>query len=76
VALGVSDKDDRGRVLSALKAAGFRAVAITNAKQQEAKKRRATDAHGPSAQDEESSTKNGEPSTVTVRLDMPERTTH
>lgn len=57
-ALGVLDKDDRGRVISALKAAGFRAVAIANAKQQEAKKRRATDLS------EESSTKNGEPSTA------------
>ncbi|KAI9467026.1 hypothetical protein BJY52DRAFT_39821 [Lactarius psammicola] len=65
--LGVSDKDDRGLVLSALNAAGFRAVAITNAKQREAKKRRATDGIGPSARDEETSTplpKNGEPSTA------------
>jgi hypothetical protein len=65
--LGISDKDDRGRVLSALNAAGFRAVAITSAKQQEAKKRRATDAIGPSVRDEETFTslpKNGEPSTV------------
>jgi len=56
-------------VLSALNAAGFRAVAITNAKRQEAKKRRTTDAMEPSARDEETSTplpKNGEPSTVTV----------
>lgn len=53
-------------MLSALNAAGFRAVAITKAKQQEAKKRRATDAIGPSARDESSSTKNGEPSTVII----------
>jgi len=54
-------------VLSALNAAGFRTVAITKAKQQEAKKRRTTDAIGPSARDEETSTplpKNGEPSTA------------
>ena len=58
--LGVSDKDDRGRVLSALNAAGFRTTAIAKAKQ----KRRIADAVGPSARDEESSTKHGEPSTV------------
>ncbi|KAH9035265.1 hypothetical protein EDB84DRAFT_1588145 [Lactarius hengduanensis] len=62
--LGVSDKDDRGLVLSALNAAGFRAIAITNAKQREAKKRRTADAIGPSARDEETSTPHGEPSTA------------
>ncbi|KAH9077166.1 hypothetical protein EDB83DRAFT_2348586 [Lactarius deliciosus] len=60
--LGVSDKDDRGLVLSALNAAGFRAIAITNAKQQVAKKRRTADAIGPSARDGETSTPHGEPS--------------
>ncbi|KAH9045393.1 hypothetical protein EDB85DRAFT_1906407 [Lactarius pseudohatsudake] len=62
--LGVSDKDDRGLVLSALSAAGFRAITITNAKQREAKKRRTADAIGPSARDEETSTPHGEPSTA------------
>lgn len=62
--LGVSDKDDRGLVLSALNAAGFRAIAITDAKQREAKKRRTADAIGPSARDEETSTPHGEPSTA------------
>ncbi|KAH9062688.1 hypothetical protein EDB87DRAFT_1673687 [Lactarius vividus] len=60
--LGVSDKDDRGLVLSALNAAGFRAIAITNAKQREAKKRHTADAIATSAQDEETSTPHGEPS--------------
>ncbi|KAH9179690.1 hypothetical protein EDB89DRAFT_2110986 [Lactarius sanguifluus] len=62
--LGVSDKDDRGLVLSALNAAGFRAIAITNAKQQVAKKRCTADAIGPSSRDEETSTPHGEPSTA------------
>ncbi|KAH9006807.1 hypothetical protein EDB86DRAFT_2868408 [Lactarius hatsudake] len=69
--LGVSDKDDRGLVLSALNAAGFRAIAITNAKQQVAKKRRTADAIGSSARDEETSTPHGEPSTVYVAKASP-----
>lgn len=66
--LGVSDKDDRRLVLSALNAAGFRAVAITSAKRQEAKKRRTTDDAIPPPRDEETLStpppKNGEPSTA------------
>ncbi|KAI9448021.1 hypothetical protein H4582DRAFT_1802753 [Lactarius indigo] len=67
--LGLSDKDDRALVLSAFNAAGFRAVAITNAKRREAKKRSTADAIEPSARDERTSTpllKNGELSMVTA----------
>ncbi|KAI0307152.1 hypothetical protein B0F90DRAFT_1807827 [Multifurca ochricompacta] len=46
ISLGVLDKEDRRLVLLALNAAGYRAIAVTNAKQQEAKKRRI--AHGTS----------------------------
>ncbi|KAI0304087.1 hypothetical protein BC826DRAFT_894815, partial [Russula brevipes] len=41
LSLGVSDKEDRRLVLSALNAAGYRPTAVANAKRQEAKKRRA-----------------------------------
>ncbi|KAI9507926.1 hypothetical protein F5148DRAFT_980691 [Russula earlei] len=43
LSLGISDKEDRTLVLSALNAAGYRAVSVSNAKQREAasKKRRA-----------------------------------
>jgi hypothetical protein len=38
--LGISDKDDRRLVLSALNAAGYRAIAVNDARQRESKKRR------------------------------------
>jgi len=41
LSLGVSDKEDRKLVLSALNAAGYRVVALSNAKRREVKKRRA-----------------------------------
>ena len=41
--LGVSDKEDRRLVLSALKSAGYRVIAVTNAQRLEAKKRRRDD---------------------------------
>ena len=39
LSLGVSDKEDRRLVLAALNAAGYRSLAVTNAKHHEAKKR-------------------------------------
>ena len=41
--LGVSDKEDRRLVLSALKSTGYRVIAVTNAQRLEAKKRRRDD---------------------------------
>jgi hypothetical protein len=72
LSLGVLDKEDRRLVLSALNATGYRATAVTNAKQHEAKKRRSASANrtagakdsgngGGSISD---SPNNGEPSTV------------
>jgi hypothetical protein len=66
------DKEDRRLVLSTLTAAGYRAIAVTNAKHHEAKKRRITN-RTPGGKDDDddddnsislSSPKNGEPSTV------------
>jgi hypothetical protein len=45
LSLGVSDKEDRRLVLSALNAAGYRTLAVTNAKHREAKKRRVANAN-------------------------------
>jgi hypothetical protein len=77
LSLGISDKEDRRFVLSALKSAGYRAIAVTNAQRQEAKKRQ-RDSNGgtpEAAQDDDPSvtppSKNGEPSTVGRHIDFP-----
>ena len=77
--LGVSVKEDRRLVLYALKSAGYRAIAVTNAQRLEAKKRRRDDdANGGTSDavvdddDDDnkgrdpppSSSKNGEPSST------------
>ncbi len=72
LSLGVTDKEDRRLVLSALNAAGYRAIAVTDAKHQEAKKRRianglgtqgAKDDHG---EEETPLSPKSEPSTVII----------
>ena len=67
-------------MLSAFKSAGFRAIAVTNAQRQEAKKRR-RDANGGTSEAEDGNdsgrdpsvtpSKNGEPSTVGVGSSIP-----
>ena len=67
LSLGVSDKEDRRLVLSALSAAGYRAIAVTNAKQQRiVAKNRTPGAKGDGDQDGNNSS--GEPSTVVIHL--------
>ncbi|KAI0005028.1 hypothetical protein BJV74DRAFT_943416 [Russula compacta] len=69
LSLGVSDKEDRRLVLSALNAAGYRTIAVANAKQQRVKKQRAAN-EAPRTDDDDdggisvSPPKNGEPSTA------------
>jgi len=76
LSLGVSDKEDRRLVLSALNAAGYRAIAVTTAKHQDAKKRRIAN-RTPGAkddnddEDENSTSLSREPSTVIIRLRLP-----
>ena len=67
------DKEDRRLVLSALNAAGYRAIAVTNAKHHEAKKRGSATRRTPVSDDDGDegnsrslSPKDGVPSTVTV----------
>lgn len=73
LSLGVSDKEDRRLVLSALNAAGYRAIAVTNAKQRRVAKNRTTPGPGAAAKDDGDGDQgvnntSGEPSTVIIRL--------
>ena len=66
LSLGVSDKEDRRLVLSALNAAGYRAVAVTNAKQRRVAKNRTIGAQDDDDQDVNDTS--AEPSTVIIHL--------
>jgi len=72
LSLGVSDKEDRTLVLSALNAAGHRAIAVTNAKQQRRTEKDRTP--GPGAKDDDGdqdvNDTSGEPSTVNYPSDI------
>jgi hypothetical protein len=67
LSLGVSDKEDRRLVLSALNAAGYRAIAVTNSKQRRIAKNRTPTPAGAKDDDGDqdvNNTSGGEPSTV------------
>lgn len=66
LSLGVSDKEDRRLVLSALNAAGYRAIAVTDAKQRRVAKNRTPGAKDDGDQDVNNTS--GEPSTVIIHL--------
>ena len=75
LSLGVSDKEDRRLVLSALNAAGYRAIAVTNAKQRRVAKNRTPsgakdddDDDGDGDGDQDVNNTSGEPSTVIIHL--------
>jgi hypothetical protein len=68
LSLGVSDKEDRRLVLSALNAAGYPAIAVTNAKQRHVAKNRTIGAKDDDDQDVNNTS--GEPSTVIIHLDV------
>jgi hypothetical protein len=72
LSLGISDKEDRRLVLSALNATGYRAIAVTNAKQ---RRRAAKNRTPPGAKDKDDGDQDdvnnnisGEPSTVIIHL--------
>jgi hypothetical protein len=72
LSLGVSDKEDRRLMLSALSAAGYRAIAVTNAKQRRVAKNRTTPGAAATGKDDGDQDVNdhtsGEPSTVIIHL--------
>ena len=72
LSLGVSDKEDRRLVLSALNAAGYRALAVTNAKHHEAKKRRVAIAiRTPGAQNDDDGDGDGDADDDGISLSPP-----
>jgi hypothetical protein len=69
LSLGVSDKEDRRLVLSALNAAGYRAIAVTNAKQRRVTKNRTSIGAKDDDDDQDVNDTSAEPSsTVIIRL--------
>ena len=69
ISLGVSDKDDRRLVLSALNAAGYRAIAVTNAKQRRVIAKNGTPGGAKDdGEDQDANNAFGEPSTVIIYL--------
>ena len=63
----MSEKEDRRLVLSALNAAGYRAIAVTSAKQRR-KKNGTPGAKDDGDQEDVDNTLGGEPSTVIIHL--------